>query len=90
MFNYTLDNLHLCSGSFKDLYRSFNELEIMSQSMADQAPHCIYIYIYTLAGSLRMQVLCSLKFAKCPTGTFWLKLVAIIHRIAPEGWKKTP
>ena len=31
-----------------------------------------------------MQVLCSRKFTKCPTGTFWLKLVAIIHRIAPE------
>ena len=39
---------------------------------------------FTLAGSLRMQVLCSLKFTKCPTGTFWLKLVAITRRIAPE------
>ena len=35
-----------------------------------------------------MQVLCSLKFTKCPTGTFWLKLVAIARRIAPEGWEE--
>ena len=39
---------------------------------------------FTLACSLRVQVLCSLKFTKCPTGTFWLKLVAIVRRIAPE------
>ena len=45
-------------------------------------------YIFTLAGSLRMQVLCSLKFTKCPTGTFWLKWVAIARRIAPEGWEE--
>ena len=45
---------------------------------------------FTLACSLRAQVLCSLKFTKCPTGTFWLKLVAIIHRIAPELLKKLP
>ena len=37
-----------------------------------------------------MQVLCSLKFTKCPTGTFWLKLVAIARRIAPEGWEENP
>ena len=47
-------------------------------------------YIFTLAGSLRMQVLCSLKFTKCPTGTFWLKLVAITRRIAPEVWEENP
>ena len=47
-------------------------------------------YIFTLAGSLRTQVLCSLKFTKCPTGTFWLKLVAIARRIAPEGWEENP
>ena len=35
-----------------------------------------------------MQVLCSLKFTKCPTGTFWLKLVAITRRIAPEVWEE--
>ena len=39
---------------------------------------------FTLACSLRVQVLCSRKFTKCPTGTFWLKLVGIAHWIPPE------
>ena len=46
-------------------------------------------YFFWVHIHLRVQVLCSLKFTKRPTRTFWLKLVAIIHRIAPELWRKT-